>query len=129
MKKFSDFIEQKEDLGDFKAKDYPASNKEEILKMFGSLDAEDRRIIRNQMIEMFNSMLGNKNGFVKCADFVISNATSNYEQQTAQNMVDRVKNFFQNPITKGLGYIDGENQIINSPNPNQNGATNNSYYN
>ena len=113
MKKFSDFLEQKQDLDGFQAKDYP----------------EDRRIIRNQMVEMFNSMLGNKNGFVKCADFVISNATSNFEQQTAENMVDRVKNFFENPITKGLGYIDGENQIVNSPNPNQNGATNNSYYN
>jgi hypothetical protein len=129
MKKFSQFLEEKSGLAGFKASDYPAKNKTEILKKFASLDAEDKRIVRNQMMEIFNSMLSDTEGFVKCADFILSNSGNTIMQPMAQGMIDRVDSFFEDPIIKGLGYVDGENQIINSPNPNQNGATNNSYYN
>ena len=128
MKKFSQYLEEKTDFRGFKPSEISTANKDEILNMFSKLDVEDRRIIKNQIVELFGQILNSRNGFVQAADFVISNAKGDYGDKLKDNMVARIKSFFQNPITKGLGYLDGENQVINDPNPNQNGATNNNYY-
>jgi hypothetical protein len=97
--------------------------------MFGHLDEQDRQIIRRQLLEQFGNMLGNNKGFVESVCFVLCNANDQYSKQIGYSMIERAVNFFRNPITRGLVYIDGENQVVNAPNPNQNGSTNNSYYN
>ena len=102
---------------------------QQVLGLFGNLSQEDQRQIKRQMIQTFTDMLQNKKGFLSSMEFIMAKANKPYEQKEKTSMVDQAEEFLKAPITRGLGYVDGENQIVNSPNPNQNGATNNSYYN
>jgi hypothetical protein len=131
MKKFSDYLAEQSETEGFEKHWNHASQEEKdhILKMFGHLDEQDRQIIRRQLLEQFGNMLGNNKGFVEAVCFVLCNASGQYSKQMGYSMIERATNFFRNPITRGLVYIDGENQVVNAPNPNQNGFTNNSYYN
>lgn len=102
-------------------------DKEEVLKMFGKLDIEDRKVIKNQLVEMFRHMLSHKGSFVKSVEFVMSNVPKE-DKQDVSSIFERVKKFFENPVERGLAYISGQNEIVNSkPNMNQNGSTNNTY--
>lgn len=132
MKKFSDFMLQKEQLETIETekeekKSDVEMDKEEVLKMFGKLDIEDRKVIKNQLVEMFRHMLSHKGSFVKSVEFVMSNVPKE-DKKDVSSIFERVKKFFENPIERGLAYISGQNEIVNSkPNMNQNGSTNNTY--
>lgn len=130
MKKFSDYLLQKEQLETIETeKEEPVEDidKEEILTMFGKLDIEDRKIIKNQLVEMFRDMLSHKSGFVKAVEFVMTNIPKE-DKNDASEVFDRVKKFFANPIERGLAYVSGQNQIVHDkPNINQNGSMNNTY--
>lgn len=130
MKKFSDYIAERVRVV-VKTDNWSGATseeKDEILKMFGHLDEADRQIIRRQLLEQFGTMLGSNKGFIDAVSFILSTCNDQYSKELGNSMIERARNFFRNPVTRGLVYIDGENQIVNAPNPNQNGATNNSYY-
>jgi hypothetical protein len=129
MKKFSQFLEDKMNGMPGSPSTQSLSPSEQVLKMFGNLDPEDRKVVKRQMIQTFQNMLQSNDSFVDCVKFIMDKANKPFDQEQKNSMVQRAEDFFRAPITRGLGYVDGENQIVNSPNPNENGATNNSYYN
>jgi hypothetical protein len=129
MKKFSQFLEDKMNGQPGNPSTQALSPDQQILGLFGNLSQEDQRQIKRQMMQTFTDMLQNKKGFLSAMEFIMAKANKPYEQKEKTSMVDQAEEFLKAPITRGLGYVDGENQIVNSPNPNENGATNNSYYN
>lgn len=132
MKKFSEYMLQKEQLETIETEKEERESiedmdHEEVLRMFGKLDIEDRKVIKNQLVEMFRHMLTHKSSFVKAVEFVMTNVPKEDKQDVA-SVFDRVKRFFDNPVERGLAYISGQNEIVNDkPNINQNGSTNNTY--
>lgn len=126
MKKFSEYMLKKQSFEVIKNGDDNDFDDDQILMMFGKLDLEDKKIIKNQLVEIFRELLGNRKKFTAAVEFIMNNLPKNDEQE-AQDMFSMVKRFFENPIEKGLGYVSGQNNIVNSANPNINGATSNGY--
>lgn len=131
MKKFSQYINERVQEDDIQHL-FRAAKKDDILRMFSHLDEHDRLIVKRTMLQIFDNMMTQPGGFARAVKFILryANLSGNpVDKQGVSDSIERAKEFFSNPITRGLGYVDGENQIINTPNPNENGATNNSYYN
>jgi len=130
MKNFSQYLAERVQEDDVHEM-FKSATRNEILRYFGKLDEHDRLIIKRTMLQIFDNLMTNPSGFAKAVKFILKNAnlSGNPEDEAgAADSLERAKEFFKNPITRGLAYIDGENQVVNTPNPNENGATNNSYY-
>ena len=130
MKKFSQYLSERVQEDDIHHL-FKSADKNSILRMFSHLDEHDRLIVKRTMLQIFDNMMATPGGFTKAVNFILkyANLAGNpQDKEGAHDMLDRAQEFFANPITRGLAYISGENQVVNKPNPNENGATNNSYY-
>lgn len=135
MKKFIEFVNDMES-------DSQAQSPENVQKRFNNdtdykkyvltkvthLDTDNFNYIKHQMVNIFQEMCDKKETFPECVKFIVENVESDNQKKTAGNLLQSIDDFFKNTKSKGLAYISGQNQVVNKPNPNVNGATNNSYY-
>ena len=134
MKKFTEFVNEKEDAGDKKndlntAERYKTDYEyhQDILKKMSHLDPENRNNMKNKLINMFTNLLENSDTFPKCVDFVMKTSDMKKSGDVADSIIDKVSEFFKNPKSMGLGHISGQNDVINGP-KNPKGYTNSSNY-
>ena len=132
MKKFIEFVEEK-DTNDVKKDSATADRfkndyeyRKDILRRMAHLDPEDRNGIKHKLIKMFSAMIDDVKTFPECIRFILDTSKKKTSTDIADSIVQDVEDFFKNPKGKGLGYISGQNDVINSPNAA--GKTNNSNY-
>jgi hypothetical protein len=138
MKKFIEFVDEKDRLPEDKSKQPDDKNtvsrfrndmdyrKFAITKM-SHLNPEDKNRIKHEMINLFSVLLDGES-FSECIKFVLDKIDIKTDGEVGDIVLQKMDNFFKNPRSKGLGYIAGQNNMVNSPNPNFNGSTNNSNY-
>jgi len=124
MKKFIDYLTEQERMMQYQR----AVEKDTPLTLYGKLDIDSRQKISNTMIDIFTRMLKNTNKFEAAVKFIMQNYEPATDEENVKSIKEKLKDFFANPIEKGLPYISGENQIVNghNSNPNINGMSNNS---
>jgi hypothetical protein len=122
MKKFIDYLIEQERVMQYQS----TVEKDTPLSLYGKLDIANRQFISNKMVEIFTNMLKNTNKFEAAINFILKNYDSATDEESVKSIGEKVKEFFANPIEKGLPYISGENQIVNghNANPNINGMPN-----
>jgi len=134
MKKFNEFIHEKEDEAGSKDDSNTASRfesdyeyRQDIMKKMSHLNPEDRNEMKHRIINMFTGLLEKEDTFPKCVEFVMNTSDMKKVGDLADSALRDVSDFFKNPKSKGLGYISGQNDVINSPTKPK-GYTNSSNY-
>lgn len=84
--------------------------------------------IKHHLLGIIGDLIDFNKTFPDVMQFIVSKCDSNKDAPILSAALSTIENFFDNPRSQGLGNISGQNEIINSPNPNMNGKTNNSYY-
>ena len=87
-----------------------------------------KNIIKHHLIGILGDLIEFNETFPDVIDFVVKKCDTHKDAPILATVLSTIQTFFDNPRAEGLGNISGQNEIINSPNPNANGQTNNSYY-
>jgi len=138
MKKFIEFVDEKDRLPEDKSKQQDDKNtvsrfrndmdyRKYVMTKMAHLDPEDKNRIKHEMINLFSVLLDDDT-LPECIKFVLDKIDIKIDGEVGDSVLQKMDDFFKNPRSRGLAYVAGQNNVVNSPNPNQNGATNNSNY-